>query len=201
MVDPNLKYQNKIDDTIQNFYQKHFLEKREKINNYVHKSSNWITSGIIKSIEFRDSLYRKWKMSPCDSPDYSIAGHNLSLYNKYLNQCIYTANKNSFTWANLQNIRTIFKKNQTWDILKHIIDKKKSKLELPPHFIDKDRRVSGSQNIADQFNKCLIQMEPTLAGEIDTANKLAPRNPTLSGMRSPQKNSRPICFGSSMLPK
>ena len=168
MVNPNSEYE-KFDDIIQNFYHKHFPEKREKFNKYKHKISNWITSGIIKSIEFRDNLYKKWKMSPHDSPDYSILGHNLKLYNKYLNQCIRTA-KQEFYMREFAKYKNDIRK--TWDTLKHILNKKKSKSEFPPYFIDKNRRISGSQNIADQFNEYFIQIGPKLAGEIDTANKL-----------------------------
>ena len=108
-------------------------------------------------------------MSPHDSPDYSILGHNLKLYNKYLNQCIRTA-KQEFYMREFTKYKNDIRK--TWDTLKHILNKKKSKSEFPPYFIDKNRRISGSQNIADQFNEYFIQIGPKLAGEIDTANKL-----------------------------
>ena len=52
-VDPNLEHE-KFDDIIQNLYQKRFPERRENFDMYKHKFSNWITSGIIKSIEFRE---------------------------------------------------------------------------------------------------------------------------------------------------
>ena len=61
---------------------------------------------------------------------------------------------------------------KTWVTLKHILNKNKSKSEFSPYFIDKNRRILGSQNIADQFNEYFIQIGPKLAGEIDTANKL-----------------------------
>ena len=139
MVNPNSEYE-KFDDIIQNIYHKHFPEKREKFNKYKHKISNWITSGIIKSIEFRDNLYKKWKMSPHDSPDYSILGHNLKLYNKYLNQCIRTA-KQEFYMREFAKYKNDIRK--TWDTLKHILNKKKSKSEFPPYFIDKNRLFQG----------------------------------------------------------
>ena len=89
-------------------------------------------------------------MSPHDSPDNLILGHNSKLYNKYLNQCIQTA-KQEFYMHEFTKYKNDFRKS--WDTLKHIINKKKSKSEIPPYFIDKDRRISGSQNIAEQFNK------------------------------------------------
>ena len=105
IVDTNLEYW-KIVDITQNLYQKHFPEKKSKTNHrYVHNFSNWITSGIAKSIEFRYDFYKTWKMSPYDSSDYSVLGYDFVLYNRYLNQFIQTA-KMSFICANLQNIKT-----------------------------------------------------------------------------------------------
>ena len=159
IVNPNSEYE-KFDDIKQNFYHKPFPEKRgEKFNKYKHKISNWITSGIFKSIEFRDNLYKKWKMSPHDSPDYSILGHNLKLYNKYLNQCIRTA-KQEFYMREFTKYKNDIRK--TWDTLKHILNEKKSKSEFPPYFIDKNRRISGSQNSADLFNEYFIQSDQSL---------------------------------------
>ena len=89
-------------------------------------------------------------MSLHDSPDNSILGHNSKLHNKYLNQCIQTA-KQEFYMHEFTKYKNDFRKS--WDTLKHIINKKKLKSEIPPYFIDKDRRISGSQNIAEQFNE------------------------------------------------
>ena len=85
-------------------------KKREKINKYQHKLSNWITAGIIKSIKFRDDLYKTWKMSTYDSPDYSILGHDLKPYNKYLKQCIWTAKK-EFYMRELTKYKKRYSKN------------------------------------------------------------------------------------------
>ena len=49
------------------------------------------SSKIAFAIKDVKKKYKKWKMSPHDCPDYLILGHNLKLYNKYLNQCIRTA--------------------------------------------------------------------------------------------------------------
>ena len=54
---PNTDYE-KFEKIITKTYDKHFPEKCVKFNKYKHKRSNWITSGILKSIEFRDKLYK-----------------------------------------------------------------------------------------------------------------------------------------------
>ena len=50
-------------------YEKHFPNKRVKVNKHKHKLSPWITTGLIKSIEFRDKLYKWLKSCPQDNPD------------------------------------------------------------------------------------------------------------------------------------
>ena len=47
-----------------------FPKKSVKFNKYQHKLSNWITTGILKSIEFRDNLYKRLQLCPIDSPEY-----------------------------------------------------------------------------------------------------------------------------------
>ena len=55
MTDPNASYQI-FDNLIPKSYQRHFPEKRVKFNRYQHELSNWITTGILKSTEYRDDL-------------------------------------------------------------------------------------------------------------------------------------------------
>ena len=74
----------------------------------------------------------------------------------------FKALKRNFTYANLQNIKTISK---------HILDKMKSKSESPPYFIDKDTCMAEPQNIVDLFNAYFIQIGLTLVGETGTAKK------------------------------
>ena len=54
-TDPNTHY-DKFEKIIIKTYDKHFPEKRVKFNKYQHKRSNWIKSGILKSIEFKRQI-------------------------------------------------------------------------------------------------------------------------------------------------
>ena len=94
-TDPNIDY-NKFEKIITKSYDKHFPEKYVKFNKYKHKLSNWITSGILKSMEFRDKLYQRLKMCSSESGEYELLKHNLKIYNSYLNQCIRTAKKDFY---------------------------------------------------------------------------------------------------------
>ena len=105
MTDPNASYQI-FENLIQTSYQRHFPEKRVKFNKYQHKLSNWITTGILKSIEFRDNLYKRLKLCAVDNFEYDAYKHNLKVYQGYLNQCIRTAKSSP-------NIKTISEKHGT----------------------------------------------------------------------------------------
>ena len=41
-----------------------------KFKKYKHKKCNWITKGIIKSIKYRDNLYKKLKLTAHDSSKF-----------------------------------------------------------------------------------------------------------------------------------
>ena len=86
-------FRGELTEIVTKTYDKHFQEKRVKFNKYKHKRSNWITSGILKSIEFRDKLYKRLKICSTDNGEYDILKHNLKIYNGYLNHCIRAAKK------------------------------------------------------------------------------------------------------------
>ena len=59
-------------------------KKTVKCQKYKHKKSKWITQGVIKSIKYRNNLYRTLKMTPHRSPIYANLKTNLSTYNTIL---------------------------------------------------------------------------------------------------------------------
>ena len=91
-TDPNTAYE-KFEKIITKTYDNHFLEKYVRFNKYKYKRSNSITSGILKSIEFRDKLYKSLKMRSSENGEYDLLKYNLKIYNVYLNRCIRTAKK------------------------------------------------------------------------------------------------------------
>ena len=170
MTDPNGSYQT-FENLMQNAYERHFPQKRVKFSKYQHKLSYWITTGIpksIKSIEFRDNLYKRLKLCPIDGPEYEIYKHNLKMFQGYLNQCIRTAKKEYYVKEFTQYKNDIRK---TWDTLKGIVCKNKMKSEYPWNLIDRGQQISGNKNIADKFNEYFTQIGPSLANSIDISNK------------------------------
>ena len=67
-----------------------------KFNKYKLKNSTWITQGLLKSIRYRDILYKQLKMSDPKSPDYETANTILKTYNSILKRNIHAAKKNYF---------------------------------------------------------------------------------------------------------
>ncbi len=57
--------------------------------------SAWITYGIVRSIQYRDNLYKKQKMTSPHSSEFDIQNINLKTYNTILKKCIWLA-KNSY---------------------------------------------------------------------------------------------------------
>ena len=93
--DPNRNYEI-IEKVINDCKEKHLPTSIKKFNKYKHKNSQWITNGIIKSIQFRDKLYLKLKKTPRDSHLHLILKQNLKTYNTVLNKLIVTAKKDYY---------------------------------------------------------------------------------------------------------
>ena len=91
-TDPNID-DAKFEKIITKTNDKHFPEKCVKFNKYKHKRSNWITSGILKSIEFRNKLYKRLKICSSEIGECELLKYNLKIYNGYLNRCIRTEKK------------------------------------------------------------------------------------------------------------
>ena len=89
-ANPNASY-NVIMNVIETARKKHMTGKFVKFNKYKHKKSKWITYGILKSIRFRDNLYKKLKLTNPVLREYEILYINLQTYNKILKRSIRVA--------------------------------------------------------------------------------------------------------------
>ena len=112
-TDSNIDFEQ-FEKIVTEMYDKHFPEKCGKFNRYKHKPSNWITSGILKSIELRDKLYKRLRTNSPENSEYERLKHNLKLYNGYLNQCIRAAKK-KFYHNEFSKYKNDVRK--TWDTL------------------------------------------------------------------------------------
>ena len=146
-------------------FNEYLPEKRVKVNRYKHKLSSWITTGIIKSIEFRDNLYKKLKVCTTDSPEFELNQYNLKMYNGYIRQCIRDAKKQHYTHE-FAKYKSDIKK--MWDNFKDIMNKKKSKVEFPTYFLINGKYVCGAKIL---LINSMSEIGPSLASEIDVSTK------------------------------
>ena len=84
---PNLNY-IKLENVIYKSMNETMPQKKVKYNKYKHKKSKWITYGIIRSIKFRDNLYRRVKATSLNTDDYANKKNNLKVYNEILKNLI-----------------------------------------------------------------------------------------------------------------
>ncbi len=64
-----------------------------KLNKRKHKKSKWITFGIIKSINYRDEMYKRLKMTAAGITQFEILQSHLNIYNKILKKSIWLQKK------------------------------------------------------------------------------------------------------------
>ena len=91
-ADTNLNYDIIFNDIVRAKV-KHMPTKLVKFNKYKHKTFMWITQGILRSIQYRDKLYKQLKLTHPKSSNYEIININLKTYNTILKHTIRAAKK------------------------------------------------------------------------------------------------------------
>ncbi len=90
--------------------------------------SAWITHGIIRSIQYRDYLYEKHKMTRSHSLEFDIQNINLKTYNTILKKSIRLAKKSHYELLFLKFKDDI---RGTWKTINGILNKTKRKGHFP----------------------------------------------------------------------
>ena len=147
-------------------YEKHFPNKRVKVNK--SKLSSWITAGLIKSIEFRDKLYKRLKACPQNNPEHNRMETNIKLTMGI------SSNVSGLQRKHHVHEFTKYKNDmrETWGTLKDIINTKKFKSDFPPYFVEHGDKISDSKTIADKFNEYFTKIGPERVSSIDTSHKI-----------------------------
>ena len=147
--DPNANY-DLVANTLQILKEKHFPTKVIKFDKRKHKKSNWITNGILKSIAYKNKLYKQLLKTPRNTAEYNARKTNLKTYQKILKKSIISAKKQYYFEkfnTNKDNIKN------TWQTIKDILNTNKKNKEIPPYFKLDDRRLTDPAEIANNFNK------------------------------------------------
>ena len=162
-LDPNINY-NVLHKSIQDAKEKHMPIRQVKYNKYTHKKNKWITTGIIKSIKFRDNLYKTHKMTNPDSEQYYIQVANLKTFNSILKKSIREAKKNYYN-----NLFMKFKCDikGTWKTINDILNRTKKKNTFPSFFRDEENNIiTDKLQISNKFNTFFATIGSNLAKKI-----------------------------------
>ena len=129
-TDPNNSY-----DILADAWDRHLPTRRARFDKHRHKMSKWITSGMLKSIHFKDKLYRKCKPLNPVTTDYVNAKTNRKAYNRILSRSIKLAKQMHYA-QELKKYQNNIRK--TWDTIKDILNKMKCKSVYPEMFYSMD---------------------------------------------------------------
>ena len=140
-----------INDEILRAKNKHMPCKLVKFNKYKHKKSAWITLGLLKSIRYRDKLYKQLRLSNPNSLHYdTLTGKlNLKTYNLILRKSIISA-KQMYYESRFNRIGNDIRR--TWKTINEILTKNQTKNKFPTVFNDNGSMITDKVNIANKFN-------------------------------------------------
>ena len=147
-ADINLNYEM-INDEILRAKNKHMPCKLVKFNKYKHKKSTWITLGLLKSIIYRDKLYKQLRLSNPNSLHYDTLTLNLKTYNLILRKSIISA-KQMYYESRFNRIGNDIRR--TWKTINEILTKNQTQNKFPTVFNGNGSMITDKVNIANKFN-------------------------------------------------
>ena len=161
-ADPNKNYCI-LENIIVNSINLHLPLKKLKFNKHKHKRSKWVTNGIIKSITFRDNLYKQYKSTDPNTHQYLVLKQNLKTYNSLLKKLIRNAKKHYYC-----NEFQKYKQNtgKTWNVINSIIHKTSSN-KSPDSIQVNNKFIHDTKAIAEHFNTYFANIGPNMAANID----------------------------------
>ena len=162
MGDPNDNY-NIVETIIQDKINTHFPTRTVKFNYNKHKKTKWVTNGIIKSIKFRNCMYKKLKATNPDSDEFEALKINLRTYNKILKRNIKIA-KSAYYQASFSKYKNDIK--GTWSVIKEVLNKTQNTPDYPDSFKLDGCVITDKKNIANQFNAYFSSIGTKLASQI-----------------------------------
>ena len=134
-----------------------------KFHKYKHKKTQWITKGIIKSIKFRDQLYKSLKESPRNSINFFNIKYNLTVYNRILKRSIREAKRNYYN-SKFEKYKNDSK--NTWATINNVLNKPSSKT-FPEYITVKENRIVDKIVMANEFNKYFCKIGSNMAATIE----------------------------------
>ena len=162
---PNLEVLNSV---LINAKNKYLPTKTVKFNRHKHKINPWMSSGILVSIKYRDTLYKRLHQLSPASEAYLTSETNLKTYNRILNK---TMRQAKTTYYN--KLLTTYKNDSknTWQVLRDVMNLSKTKFEFPNFFIINDNKITNKKAIANHVNEYFVGIGPSLASKLGKPNE------------------------------
>ena len=144
----NIMYQE-----IHKVMNKYTTMRTVKFAKHKHKKTNWITYGVLKSIKYRDKLYKTLRKTPQGTESHATLTINLRTYNTILRRVIRAA-KSAYYECAFNRHR--FNIKNTWGVINEIITKSAKIKSFPDIFKDGQHELNDDREIANRFNanKC-----------------------------------------------
>ena len=126
----------------------HLPEKMVKFKKYSHKNSCWITTGILRSIKYRDKLFKQLKCTNSDTLLYRNLYVNLNSFNTILKRSIRIA-KRMYYESRFGKCKNDIRK--TWKLINDILSKTK-KQPSQKRFKEGENIINDKSEIAHTCN-------------------------------------------------
>ena len=124
--------------------------------------SPWLSRGLLKSINKKNRLYKKFIQSPTISRELKYKA-----YKNKLNHLIRIA-KRTYYDSKLEDAKNDLR--TTWKLLNEVINKRKINPSPPSSFKSDGKVITEPKEIADRFCKYFTSIGPNLASGIPTVN-------------------------------
>ena len=142
--------------------EKHLKPVKIQFNYYKHQKNPWISMGIINTIKFRDKMYKRLRLTNCDSPMYETLEKYLKNYNSILQRNINAANFFYYESKFNKNVSNI---KQVWTTINELFNKCNKK-KFQSYFIINGDKIDNKEDIANNFNSFFQNIGPTLSANI-----------------------------------
>ena len=148
--------------TIELMHDKYFPLTTTKIkNNRLRKP--WITSGILKSIKRKNSLYK--------TAVKNKSGAALTKYRAYKNKLTLLLRSSEKNYYSSKLLEVRDSSSKTWKLLNQMTSRSGSTKNSVTQIIDNDIVIDNPATIAEKFNRFFSNIGPDLAKIIPTSNK------------------------------
>ena len=117
----------------------------------------------LRSIKYRDKLYKQLKMLHPDSAQYNTCCTNLKTYNVILKKNIREAKR--LQYEQLFD-KCKFNAANTWKAINEIISRHKFSTQFPTCFKQNNKTYTNKIDIANEFNHICTETGPNLAENI-----------------------------------